>query len=30
MKEIIEYNKKLEKKIDMQVEDLLLLDWLLK
>ena len=30
MKEIIEYNKKLEKKIDMKVEDLLLLDWLLK
>lgn len=30
MKEIIEYNKKLEKKIDMQLEDLLLLDWLLK
>ena len=30
MKEIIEYNKKLEKKIDIQVEDLLVLSWLLK
>lgn len=30
MKDIIEYNKKLEKKIDMQVEDILILNWLLK
>ena len=30
MKDIIEYNKKLEKKIDLQVEDILILNWLLK